>query len=321
MLIPRFAHEVYVLTPEQVAHDHHGQPVNVWQTLSSSHNLKIFALFSLLTLASLGSALFLKSTKPFQKIGKLIDKATVFAPDLIRVAFGVSLLVSAKNHAVFGPELPLDIFPHAAVLKAVMVVTGIALTLGVFIRYFGLLAIGLWLFAAANQGWYMLTYINYLGEAIAVLLLSRQVFSLDFLIAKLRGVKLKSQKFEAYSMPAARILFGFSLLYAAINVKFVTSALSLDVVNRYHLSNYFPFDPLFIVFGAGMVECLIAGLYMLGLLQRLNSLLFIGFLTASLLFFKESVWPHYLLIALAAGIFLHKPDRLALDGRLFKSKK
>ena len=35
-------------------------------------------------------------------------------------------------------------------------------------------------------------------------------------------------------------------------------------------------------------------------------------------FFKEDVWPHYLLIALAVGIFLHKPDQLTMDKKLIK---
>jgi hypothetical protein len=121
-------------------------------------------------------------------------------------------------------------------------------------------------------------------------------------------------------MPVARLLFGFSLLYTAISVKFMDTALSLDVVNQYHLTRFFPFAPLFVVLGAGLIELAVSLLYMAGLLQRFTTVIFLGFMGASLLFFKESVWPHYLLIALAVGIFLHEPDKWAADRYLFAAR-
>ncbi len=321
LIMPRFAHEVYVLTPGQISHDKYKHSPNVFHILSNSHNLRLFIIFLLVTLVTLGFMLFLKSTKVFQKLGKFIDKATVIAPDVIRIAFGVSLIISAKNNAVFGPELPIDSFPLSGLLRIALIVIGIALILGIFIRLFGWLAVLLCIFVFVSKGWYILTYTNYLGEALAVVLLPMQTISIDGLIARLKRTKIPRPKYEQYSMPVARLLFGFSLLYAAVNVKFITSALSLDVVNRYHLTHYFPFDPLFVVLGAGLIEILIAVLYMLGLLQRFNTVFFLIFLTLSLAFFKESVWPHYLLIALGIGIFLHKPDVWALDRYLFAKRK
>ncbi len=321
LIAPKFAHEVYVLTSQQISHDKHTRSPNVFQALSNSHDLRLFIIFSVLAVAILALLLFLKSTTPFKRLGGFIDKATVIAPDVIRIAFGVSLIISAKNNAVFGPELPISSFPLHALLRIALMVIGVALTLGIFIRLFSWLAVLLCLFVFAVKGWYMLTYTNYLGEAIAVVLLPVQKISLDWVVAKLKWVKFHRPKYEQYSMPVARLLFGFSLLYAAINVKFVTSALSLDVVNRYNLTHYFPFDPLFLVLLAGFVEILIAVLYILGLLQRFNTIFFLIFLTLSLFFFKESVWPHYLLIALGIGIFLHKPDIWALDRYLFSGRK
>lgn len=98
------------------------------------------------------------------------------------------------------------------------------------------------------------------------------------------------------------------------------TALSLDVVNRYHLAHYFPFDPLFVVLGAALIEVTVALLYMAGLLQRFTTVIFLVFMSLSLIFFKESVWPHYLLIALGIGIFLHQPDKWALDRYLFRTR-
>lgn len=315
-----FAHEVYVLTPKEITADEHAPSVSIFEPLKSSHNVKVFLTYSAIIIFVILMALILKSLPVFKKIGQFIDKGTFFAPDLIRVFFGVSLIFSALHNGVFGPELPIDNFSFHQLLKPLMFGAGLLLILGIRTKFLGYIAAGLWLFAFLDRGWYLLNYANYLGEAIALILMPNQIFSLDSLVARWRHKKSKPKSSsERWAIPVARVLFGFSLLYAAINVKFVTTTLSLDVVNSYDLTRYFHYDPLFVVLGAGMIELLIATLYMLGLLNRLNSVVFMVFMTASILFFKESVWPHYLLMGLAFGIFIHKPDKLALDGKLFKS--
>lgn len=319
--VPFFAHEVYVLTPRQTNLDSQERSPNIWHTLSNSHNLRLFIFCGLVALALLGLILFLKSTTSFQKLGKFIDKATFFAPDIIRIAFGASLVLSASHQALFGPELPLNNFPATNTIRVILVVLGVGLMVGIFNRILAMVAVVLYGFAFIVEGWYMLTYVNYLGEALAVTLFPLQSFSLDKLLTKIRRTRSSKKGYEMYSLPIARLLFGFSIIYAAINVKFVAANLSLDVVNRYNLTHYFPFDPMFIVLGAGLIEVLIGLLYMLGLLQRFNTVFFLTFLTLSLVFFKEDVWPHYLLIALAVGIFLHKPDMWTLDGHILRSKK
>lgn len=313
---PLFAHEVYVLTPQEISQDQQSLSPSVWQALVNSQNLRVFLLAGFFTLAVFAFAVWLKKTKPLKKLGKFIDKATFFAPDIIRVAFGASLIFSATHNALYGPELPLDLFSAPSILKLLLLISGIGLILGLFSRLFAVLAGCIFLWAMIQQGWYMLNYVNYLGEAIAVLLFPVQHFSVDKLIIKLRRIASAKSKYAEYSLPIARVLFGFSILYAAINVKFVTTSLSLDVVNKYQLISYLHFDPLFIVLGAALIECLIALLYIFGWLQRFNSVFFLFFLILSINFFNEDVWPHYLLIALAVGIFLHKPDKFTLDQKL-----
>jgi len=314
----RFAHEVYVLDRHEIAGATRETSIHILDTLKLPGNLGLFLIYAGSIGLMLMLVLFLKSLSNFQKAGKFIDKSTRFVPDFIRIVFGASLIFSATYNSMFGPELPLSIFPAPNFLKGLMFILGGALILGIATRALGALAAGLWLFTLVDQGWYMLTYINYFGEALALVLLPRQVFSLDRVWSKWHQTKPSTfLASEDWAMPVARLLLGFSVLYAAVNVKFVTSALSLDVVNSYDLTRYFHFDPLFIVLGAGFVEALIAVLYLLGLAQRFNSIIFIAFMTISIVFFKETVWPHYLLIGLAIGIFLHRPDKLALDRYLF----
>lgn len=276
-------------------------------------------IYAIIIASSIAVAIYLKSRPVFKRIGRFLDKATLFAPDIIRVSLGLSLIFAAYFHSVFGPELPASSFFAHQLVEPFLYMSGVLVTIGLGTRIVGFFIAAFWLGALIDRGWYMLTYLNYFGEALALILIRRQTFSLDALLFK--PVTLTA-RYEKWAMPLARILFGLSLFYAAINVKFVSAALSLDVVNRYELTRYFHFDPLFVVLGAGLVECLMALLFILGLLQRLNSLIFIAFITLSISFFKEAVWPHYLLLGLAVGIFLHKPDHLALDGILFgKNKK
>ncbi|OGL36782.1 hypothetical protein A3A68_02465 [Candidatus Saccharibacteria bacterium RIFCSPLOWO2_01_FULL_48_13] len=232
------------------------------------------------------------------------------------MAFGASLILSAANNSVFGPELPLSDFPAPGLLELTMYVAGISLLFGAFIRFFGWLMIIFWGVVFVSEGWYMLSYINYLGEAIAVVLLSNQIYSVDRLRTKWQNKKPLKSVYEQYSIPVSRILFGASLLYAAVSVKFLNPAVSLDVVYRYNLTDYFPLDPMFIVLGAALTEAGIAVLYMLGFLRRFISVIFLTFLTLSVMYFGEDVWPHLLLVAFGVGIFLHKPDIWSLDSRL-----
>lgn len=314
-----FAHEVYVLDKNTTASDVHNHTVNIWHALNSTKSWLTFLICALVIGALFGLALYLKSTPFFKNLGLKIDKASLFAPDIIRIAFGASLLFSASHASLYGPELPLNSLIGGKLIQALLWVCGTALVVGLWSRLWATLAALIWLWAFLTKGFYMLTYINYLGEAVAIFLLPLQRMSLDYIVTSKRKVA-SLMKYKRYSMPVTRILFGLSLLYTAISVKFMDTALSLDVVNHYHLTQYFPFPALFVVLGAGLIEVTVSLLYVAGMLQRFTTVIFLIFMTLSLLFFKESVWPHYLLIAIAIGIFLHQPDKLAIDKYLFPAR-
>jgi uncharacterized membrane protein YphA (DoxX/SURF4 family) len=220
---------------------------------------------------------------------------------------------------MFGPELPLHSLVLGKFIQALLWISGTAIIIGLWSRAWAALMVVVWCIALLTKGPYILTYANYLGEALAIILLPLQRMTIDYLITDKQKAK-RMMLLSKYSMPVARLMFGLSLLYTAISVKFMDSAISLDVVNHYHLTRFFPFNPLFVVLGAGLLELTVALLYMAGLLQRFTTVIFLVFMSLSLLFFKESVWPHYLLIALGVGIFLHKPDMWAIDGYLFAPK-
>lgn len=317
--LANFAHEVYVLDKKTITDNLQDHSVNIWHGIHDAHTLILFIVCALGIAALFGFALYCKSRPFFKRIGLAVDKATIIAPDVIRIAFGASLLFAASHGALYGPELPLHDIPGGKVILGLLWISGTALVIGLWSRVWAVLMALVFVWAFAFEGIYMLTYANYLGEAIAIILLPIQRMSVDFFMTNKQNAK-RLMRYEHFSMPIARLLFGFSLLFTAVSVKFMDTAMSLDVVNQYHLADIFPFEPLFIVLGAAMIEVVVALLYMAGLLQRFTTIIFLVVMGLSLIFFKESVWPHYLLIALGIGIFMHKPDMWALDRYLFPTK-
>lgn len=307
----QFAHEVYVLPDSKIEAGLADKTVNMFSALTTPQNMVLFWVFAALIAAIIVVAMYLRFKPTFKRIGASLDKTSSWALVLIRLAFGISLLFSVAYSALYGPELPLADFPYPTVLTAVLTITGIALTIGFKIRFFAIIAVLIWLFAFAVNGPYLFTYINYLGEALALILLPVRTFSIDGLLA--RGKKLPTYRYESYSLPVARILFAISLLYTAITIKFLSTALTLDVAVDFELARYLPFDPLFIVLGASMIEILVGLLFLFGLMQRFTAVIFLFVMVLSVLFFKEAVWPHLLIIVLGLGVLLHKPDRLTLD--------
>ena len=118
-----------------------------------------------------------------------------------------------------------------------------------------------------------------------------------------------------------RAAFATSLLYAALYAKLIHGALALNTVNDYHLTNYFHFAPLFIVLGAFLIEMSIGLFYLLGFELRFTSLFFLTFLTMSLVFFGETVWPHYVLIGTGISMFVHGYDEYTVERAWYRKGK
>jgi uncharacterized membrane protein YphA (DoxX/SURF4 family) len=173
--------------------------------------------------------------------------------------------------------------------------------------------------------WYMLTYINYLGEMILFLILGGGIWSIDryvpFVRKIVRNTKSLRKSLEKYSFLILRILFGSAIIFASFYAKFLHSNLALNTVTDYHLTNYFPFQPLFLVLGAFIVETLIGLCIVLGFQIRLVTLVFTTFLVLSISFFGEAVWPHIILFGINIALFFHGYDKYTFEMALFQKKR
>lgn len=314
------AHEVYVLTPQQINQDLQIHTLNVFSSLNSINSISWFLFFAILAITSLFISFVVSFSRWGRQTAVSIEKFAKFALPIIRIVFGISLIYSAYFNSLFGPELPLSHLLGANFWASILYITGILVIVGLFTRIAALVLLLLFLVSVLAFHEYMLTYVNYLGEIIVLLLVGGDAFSMDkVLFKKLNLFRIRNT--QVIVIPILRISFALSLLYAAIYVKFLHPALTYQVAVQYHMDKFFPFDPLFVVFGAGCVEVVIALLLLFGINMRWNILFFAFWATLSLLFFGEAVWPHYILFGIATGLFLYGYDEYTLENWLVARTK
>jgi uncharacterized membrane protein YphA (DoxX/SURF4 family) len=242
-----------------------------------------------------------------------------------RITLGLSLIASGYHQAVFGPELAFTHFmsPDIALyLKWVFIALGVTILLGFMTRIASFIVLAIFLFFAVKVGPYITTYTNHLGEIIIMLFLGQHLLSLDKSVFRWsRVVNKLTRAFEPYAFLVMRVSFGISLIYASIYAKFIHSDLALNTVLEYNLTDYFHFDPLFIVLGALIIEVLLGIFFIIGFEVRFAAFLLSIFLVLSLLYFGEAVWPHIVLFGVALALFVHGYDRYTLEGRFFKDTR
>jgi uncharacterized membrane protein YphA (DoxX/SURF4 family) len=195
----------------------------------------------------------------------------------------------------------------------------------------------------------MLTYINYLGEIIVLLVLGAHNLSLDRLLGKGKentgaastlttpppspqSVGGSFTTFHTFwhklslwiapkSFAILRVCFGISLIYASAYAKVIHNNLGLFTVMKYHLDVLLGFEPHFLVLGAAIVEILIGTFIILGIEIRFTSLFFEFWLMLSLWFFGEVVWPHIILIGIPIALIMYGYDDNSVEGFFFRKKK
>ena len=319
------AHEVYVLDQTTVLRDVAAQSPNPFTAYTGNEaDFFFWGTVSLATtLAVLFASLYRRIESRFDSVVRRLKR---LAHPMARVTCGVCLIASGYYGALFGPELPLgQLFGFSgSLLQLVFIAGGALILIGLYTRHVAAILLVLYLFAAKEGGWYLLTYASYLGMFLFLLILGSGIWSVE----RTYGLKTLPHmvsrfmhRFDHFAFPLMRMLFGIGVVYASVYAKFLHSQLALDVVTQYHLTNYFPFDPLFIVLGALIIEFL-AGLFLIiGFEIRWTCLFLLFWLTLSLFYFGEAVWPHLVLFGLGLAIFFHGYDRYSLEGIFFKKRK
>ena len=316
-IAPHFAsaHEVYVLSPAEVQAAISTPSVPFLTVLRE--NIKLFSFWALIGIIVVVSVLLLSINRRVEKaFDPTLAKMKRFAPVISRVTVGLSFLAAAYYQASYGPELPLAATwgSHTPIVVIVLIAIGLLVIFNVWVRVAALIALAFYGIAVYHHGWYMLTYTNYLGEIIVLLILGSAQG-----IAKGAGYFARlSRKVAPYSFTILRVLFGIALIYTSFYAKILYSNLALDTVMKYHLTNYLHFEPHFLVLGAACVEMLIGTFFILGIEIRATAVFLLFWLTMSLCFFGEVVWPHIILIGIPIAFIFYGYDRHSLEGYFFK---
>lgn len=316
------AHEAYVLDHASIVRDLTTPSPNPVMAFYS--NKFQFFLWGFIAFVTVSSIFCMSIFRIFETLADpLLDRLKRYAPVVERITLGLSLLAFAYNAALFGPELPMsEIYgSFAPVVQTLFYLTGVLIFLGLFTRTSALVVILIALCSIPAHGAYMLMYTAYFVVAVVIFIMGSGSYSIDHLLGRTRGrnyIERLRIRFAPYEMVALRLGFGFSVIAAAVYAKFLHTNLALDVISEYHLTNYFHFEPLFIVLGAFIIESLIGLFIMLGIEIRWTAFFFLFWLTLSLLYFGESVWPHLALFGLNIMLFFHGYDRYSAEGFLFK---
>lgn len=326
------AHEVYVLSPDQINQALITPPFLRWDTIV--HSLEQFVFWTIVAALTVSVVFFLSLSRWIeQALYPFLNRLKKYSFTISRVTIGLGFLIAAYVGDSFGPELTLtSTFGSASpIVSGLMIAAGLLIIFGYMTRWAALVCLGVFASVAYVHGWYLLTYTNYLGGIIALLILGGHHASIegarDFTKSSLGLVDRLAKEIAPIAPALLRICFGISLLYASLYAKWIHNNLALQVTNLplaghpFNLAHYFGLDPQFMVMGAGIVEIVIAVFFILGIEIRFAALFLEFWLTLSLLYFGEAVWPHIILIGVPIALFFHGYDKYSLEGKLFNREK
>ncbi len=314
------AHEVYVLDQNEISRAVTRPPLNLLSVAKSQKNE--FFTWMLIVLVFVAVVLGVSFIRSFgKKVGPFLVKIKPYADHILQATLGVAVLACAHYGVLFGPELPLqDLFlGQALIVRLVLYVAGSCILFGVYPRIGALGVISVYFTAYFGFGGvYLLGYAIYPGIAVMIALFGAGYGTIKYKPAFSDTWTNFLYELHKRKYFILRVIFAGSLAYAAIYAKYLHGSLALTVVTKYNLTDYFHFDPAFIVLGAFLIEMLIGVFYLIGFELRFTSLFLLVFLFLSLNFFNEILWPHYILIGTAIAMFFHGYDDYAIERLLYK---
>lgn len=319
------AHEVYVLSPEAFEAGKNALSFSFLEIFQNNTYETI--LWGSLVGFLIITVFFISiSQKVEMKLDPFLTRIKHYAPFVARVTAGLGFIACGYYGALFGPELSFAFMfgDFELLVQTLFIIMGACFVFGFATRMFGLLALCFFCIGIYHYQWYMLTYSNYFGEIVVLLLVGSHKLSIDTtykdtIFGTFKHLRDRiARLFGEYAFLILRVSFGLSLIYASVYAKFLHNQLALAVVEQFNLTAVFPFAPEFIVFGAAIIELLFGIFFILGIEIRFTSLMINVFLGLSLLYFGEVVWPHIILIGIPIAFMCYGYDRYSLEGYFLK---
>lgn len=312
------AHEAYVL-PYSFFWQEINTPINMraLEALHNPHDLLITLLVTGGVLLLIVLNFLFRLSSLGERVHTFFERFATLGPIFVRVAIASAFFFGAQSGAFLGPELLLTQTPFAELLRyALYLISGMILA-GFLTELAALIGLIIFSIGFFSFGAYLATYLNYLGELIVLFLFGMRRWSLDGLL--FGHLKTWRARLEPYETTIVRIFYGLALIYAGVTVKFLHPDLTLRVINDWNLTQFhwlFPSDPLLVVLGAGLAEAAIGLFLVFGFEMRMTVLISLFYITLSLFYFKELVWPHILLYGISLNLLV-QPEILTIDHFIF----
>ena len=317
------AHEVYVLDEPTIAAALSADSQNPFNAYFG--NERAFYFWGLVSLVVISTVLFASIFHLFEKqLYPLMSFLKRVAHPLVRLTVSATLIVFGWYGVLYGPELPLELFFGGAtgIAQVVLILLGLAVGVGFFTRSMALAAMLIYFYAAATLGWYALSYVHHFGAYLFLSLMGSGLWSSDVRFGMRRGfpnaIQALLETLRPFAFPLLRMSFGAAILFAAVYAKYVHSELAYQVVIQYDLTRFLPFEPLFVVLGAFIIEFLAGLMMFFGVAVRWTALFLAFWLTMGHTFTNEEWWVHLILYGIAVAIFCHGYDRWSLEGRYLR---
>lgn len=312
------AHEAYVLPYNTFWSDLKAPAsAHAFDALRDPQDLHLTIVIVISVLVGLGLAFLLRRTALGEKVDTILERYAYLGQHFVRITIAIALFFSAASNTFLGPELHGSFFPAPVVLQITLFALSVMFAVGYMTELAAFVGIIIFIGSFFIFGPYIFTYLNYLGELVVLLLFGLRRFSFDqYIFGPLR----RFRSLEKYETVIVRIMYGLALIYAAITVKLMHPQMTIDVVTTWNLTQFhwlFPRDPLLVTLGAGIVEIVIGLFIVFGFEMRLTVLVSLFYITLSLLYFRELVWPHLLLYGISFSLLV-QPEVFTLDHILFK---
>ncbi|MCI0619468.1 hypothetical protein L0Y40_00310 [Candidatus Wolfebacteria bacterium] len=317
--LPVSAHEAYVLTTEQFQEGLGQTGIYAFDALKNPNNVYTFTIVTVAILALLIANMIFRESHLGMKMDRGLRRLSRIGPVVVRIVVALSFFFSAWSWSFMGPELALGDLPFALVIRTLLFAISAMLLFGIGTEIAALAAVAIFSIAAVHYGWYIVTYFTYIGEIVVLVLFGSRMFSLD---GFLFGATKRFPLLQKYETTIVRIFYGMALSFSAIFIKFLHPMVTETVVRNYDLTQFywlFPQDPLLVVLGAALAELAIGIFIIVGFEVRLAAVVSMVYLTLSLLYFRELIWPHLILYGISLDL-LFSSEEFSVDNTLIKHK-
>ena len=317
-----YAHEAYVLPTSFFWQGiHEPFDMEAFGALKNPHDLLVTLQIAGGILALIFINFLFRLTDAGSRFHKFLERFAYLGPLFVRAAIASAFFFGAQSGAFLGPELSLSQMPYGHVMQWLIYLASAMIFFGVFTEIAAFIGLCVFTIGFVSFGGYLVTYLNYLGELIVLFLFGMRTWSFDGWF--FGPLKDRRARWDRYGTAIVRIFYGAALLYAGITVKLLDSNLMLRVIHDWNLTQFhwlFPSDPLLVVLGAGLAEALIGIFIIFGFEMRMTVVISLFYITLSLLYFRELVWPHILLYGISLNLIV-QPELFTLDHLFFRRER